>query len=316
MTFRHYKPAGTTNTYCKKKGYVTGPPGFKYAARRAAAALYPALFFLSAPAMNAQTSQPGCEQIFNMMINAIDQVKTLRFNLHSEERFATGFVVVNSMIKVNTAPYKVYYKDLARGVEALWLLGQNDNEAIINPNGFPYVNLRLDPYGKIMHKDAHQTIDRLGYSYIRKILYHSVNQFPDAYKKYIIRGEDTDYDGNSCYKLVMNFTDFHYLTVMVQNKGESVNSIADSFYLNNYLVLTANGLTSYEEELKPGTILSVPDVYAKTSVIVIRKDLNLPVYLRIYDNKGLFEVYGFTNIQVNTPMPDAEFTEDYPGYNF
>lgn len=280
------------------------------------AALFSAATLFAIQQLPAQTSQPECRQILDQMFNAIDQVKTLRFHLYSEERFGTEMIKVNSQIKVNVSPCKVYYKDLRRGIEALWLQGKNNNEAIINPNGFPYINLRLDPYGKIMHKDAHQTIDRLGYSYIRTVLYHSVYQFPDAFQKYITRAEDTIYDGNQCYKIVMTFPDFHYFTIMVENKGETVNTIADKFYLNNYLVLTANGLASYQNEIKQGTILSVPNVYAETSIIVIRKDLNLPVYLRIYDNKGLFEIYGFTHLEVNTDMPDEEFTESYPGYNF
>ncbi len=290
--------------------------GIMQSAALPAVMLFLAVSFFDAN-LYAQNTQSDCKQIINNMFDAIDKVRTLRFNLSSIERFGGArYVKANSTIKVNVSPYKVYYKDLQTGVEALWLQGQNNNEALINPNGFPYVNLRLDPYGKLMHKDSHQTVDRLGFSYIKTILYHSVNQFPNAYRDYIRQLDDTVFDGNICYKIEMTFPDFRYFTIMVQGNNETVNSIADKFYLNNYLVLKANGLSSYEDRLKAGTILSVPNMYAKTSIIIIRKDLNLPVYLRIYDDKGLFESYSFTNLQVNTDIPDAEFTESYPGYNF
>jgi outer membrane lipoprotein-sorting protein len=264
----------------------------------------------------AQSPVVQCEQVFTNMFNAIKTVKTIKYNLYANERIESKYVKANSTVKVNVSPVKVYYKDLKKGIEVLWLEGHEDNDAIVNPNGFPYVNLHLDPNGKLMHKDQHQTIDRLGFAYVGNVLYHSLIQFPDAYKKYVNYAGDSTWDGYSCYKMEINFPDFHYYKIMVQGNKETVNTVADKYYLNNYLVLSLNHLSSYEDEIKAGTQLLVPNGYAKRTIILIRKDNNLPVYIKVYDDKGLLEEYGFTKLQVNPTIDDMEFTENYTGYHF
>jgi hypothetical protein len=274
------------------------------------------LFIYQLSPLVAQNSAPDCEVIFDKMFNAMKQLKTLKYNLYAEERIENRIVRSTSLIKINVSPFKAYYKDLQKGLEALYVDGEEDNEAIINPNGFPYVNLHLDPNGKLMHKDAHQTIQRLGYGYMGSIIYHSLSRIPDAYQKYVHYSKDTLCDSNWCYKIVINFPEFHYYTVLVKDKGESVNTLADKFYLNNYIVLTTNHLSSYEDEFKVGQILTIPNAYAKTILLLVRKDINLPVYAEVYDDKGLFELYKFINVCVNPVFTDDEFTESHSGYKF
>lgn len=108
----------------------------------------------------AQSTDIKCEDIFNKMFDATKNVKTLRANLTSLERITNHVNLIHCTVKLNTSPYKVYTKDLDKGIEILYLKGKNDDDATVNPNGFPYVNLHLDPLGKIMRKEQHQTIER------------------------------------------------------------------------------------------------------------------------------------------------------------
>ena len=268
------------------------------------------------PSLRAQAPLADGDQIMHKMYDAIKQVKTLRYNLYASERIEDKYSVVNSMVKLNVAPFKAYYKDLKKGIEALFVDGQESNEAIVNPNGFPYFNLHLDPKGKLMHKDQHQTLDRLGFNYLGNILYHSLAQFPDAYNKYVKYIGDTTWEGSPCYKVEIDFPLFHYYNYLVQEKDENPVTLAAKLYLNDYLVLSANRLSSYEDNFKAGQILSIPNAYAKSTILVIRKDINLPVYIKVYDEKGLLEEYGFTHLQINPVIEDAEFTENFTGYHF
>jgi outer membrane lipoprotein-sorting protein len=258
----------------------------------------------------------SCEDIFNKMFSATKNVKTLRAKISSAERIDDHLNYTHFAFKINAAPYKAYSKDLDKGIEVLYLEGKNDNEATVNPNGFPYVNLHLDPYGKVMRKDQHQTIKNLGFNYISNILYHSLAKYPDAYAKYIKRDADTVWEGKACYKVEINFSAYTYSKYTVTEEGETVSKLAAKYYLSEYKILTLNNISWYDDELKVGQQILLPSAYAKTTILFINKENNLPVVIRTYDDKGFFEEYDYTNIQVNSTIADSEFTENYPGYHF
>jgi hypothetical protein len=265
--------------------------------------------------MTEKPAPPDCQHVLNQMFDAIKQVKTLRFNLYANERIDNSYSSASSVVKVNTSPLKIYYKDLKKGIEILWPEDESE-DALVNPNGFPYINLRLDPAGKLMHKDQHQTIDRLGYAYLGNTISHSLERYPDTYQKYVHYKCDTTCNGYPCYKIEIDFPEFGYYSFMVKDKGETVKTIAAKYYLNDYLILNANHLSSYEDELKVGQILSIPNVYGKCTLVTIRKEDNLPLEVTIYDNLGLLEEYSFTNVQVNSTISDVEFTSKYSDYHF
>jgi len=256
------------------------------------------------------------EDIFKKMFVAIKGVKTLRTNITSRERIIDHINHTSFAVKLNTSPYKAYSKDLDKGVEVLYLQGKNENDATINPNGFPYVNLHLDPLGKIMRKDQHQTIGRLGFDYISNILNHSISKYPDAYTKNIKRDADTVWDGVACYKMEISFPAYANTVYTVKEAGETVEKLAAKFYLSEYQILTLNNISWYDDELKIGKQILLPNAYAKSTILFIRKDNSLPVVVRISDDKGFFESYAYSKLQLNSTIPDAEFTENYPGYHF
>jgi hypothetical protein len=264
----------------------------------------------------AQNKEITNESIFNSMFAAIQNVKTLRYNLTAFERVDNTYNHAHSLVKLNVSPYKAYYKDLNKGIEVLWVDGQEDGDAIVNPNGFPYVNLHLSPLGKLMRKGQHQTMLRLGYAYLGDVLSHSLAKFPDVYKNYMHRLGDTVWDNSSCYKMDINFTLYTNTPYIVTKKGETVSSIATKKYLNDYEVLTLNNISWFEDELNIGQRILLPAAYAKHVVLFIDKKTCLPTVIRIYDDKGLFETYEFTNLQINSTILDSEFSENYPGYHF
>jgi len=261
-------------------------------------------------------SENQCRDIFNQMFSAINNVRTLRYNLYAVERIDNNFVSAHSSVKLNMSPFKAYYKNLDKGIEVLWVDGKVDGDAIVNPNGFPFVNLHLNPSGELMRKDQHQTILRLGYAYLGDMLSHSLAKFPDAYKNYVRCLGDTVWDNNPCYKVEVNFTQYATSTYIVTQKGETVSKIAAQYSLCEYEVLTINNISWYDDELKVGQTLQLPAAYAKHLVLLISKKNNLPLVIRVYDDKGLFELYSFSNLQLNPSIPDSEFTENYPGYHF
>lgn len=276
--------------------------------------LFIALIAFSA-ALQAQKDNT-CKDIFTKMFSAINNVHTLRYNLYAVERVDNNFTSANSMVKLNVSPFKAYYKDLKKGIEVLWVDGKEDGDAIVNPNGFPYVNLHLSPLGKLMRKGQHQTMLRLGYSYLGNVLSHSLAQHPDIYKNNVHRLSDTVWDNSPCYKIDINFTTYANVPYTVTQPGETVTKIAEQHYLSDYEILTLNNIEWYEDKLTVGQKLQLPAAYAKHVVLYISKESNLPLVIKVYDDKGLFELYEFTNLEVNCTILDSEFTETYPGYHF
>lgn len=256
------------------------------------------------------------EDIFSNMFTTIKNVKTIRADMTSIERIDGKVNITRYAIKFNNVPFKAYTKDLDKGVEVLYRDGENNNQATVNPNGFPYVNLHLNPYGKVMRKDQHQIVTRLGFNYISNVMYHSLAKYPDAYTKYIKRDADTVWDGSACYKIEINFTNYINTKYTVKEKGETVAKLAAKYYLSEYQILTLNDISWYDDELDVGQQILLPSAYAKSTILFIRKDNYLPVVIRIYDDKGFFEEYFYTHLQLNPVIPDAEFKEDYPGYHF
>jgi outer membrane lipoprotein-sorting protein len=263
-----------------------------------------------------QTKEVKNEDIFNNMYSAVKNVKTLRANMTAFERITNHVNHTHYSIKLNISPYKAYTKDLDKGVEVLYVQGQNDNKVAVNPNGFPYFTLHFDPLNKVMREAQHQTVFRMGFSYITNILYHSLNKYPDAYNHFIKRLEDTSWDGYPCYKMQLNFASYSLNKYTVNEPGETVSSLAAKYYLSDYEILTINNFSAYDDELEIGKQILLPSAYAKSATIFIRKDNNLPVVVRIFDDKGFFEQYTYTNMQVNSTILDNEFSEKYDGYHF
>ncbi len=263
-----------------------------------------------------QSVQLTSADIFTKMFSAIQNVKTLRANISSDERVEGTIKHTHFAIKLNVSPYEAYSKDLDKGVEILYLAGKNDNEATINPNGFPYVNVHFDPMSKTMRKGQHQTLTRLGFKYISDVLYHFIATYPNAYTTYIKRDADTVWDENSCYKMEINFSSYANTIYIVKNAGETIAKIASTYRLSEYQLLTLNNVSWYDDELSIGQKIIMPNAYAKNTVLLIRKDNYLPVVIRISDDKGFFEQYCYSHLQLNSTIPDAEFAENYPGYHF
>lgn len=148
------------------------------------------------------------------------------------------------------------------------------------------------------------------------MLYHSLSNYPGAYSQYVKQDADTIWDGDLCYKMEINFSSYVNNPYLIKGAGETVSTLAAKYYLSDYQILTLNNISWYNEELKTGQQILLPSAYAKTTILFIRKDNYLPVVIRTYDDKGLFEEYLYSNIRINSTIPDSEFTENYPGYHF
>ncbi len=255
----------------------------------------------------------GNRELIDKIFEAVDNIKTMRFNLQCNERIKGRMTHYESKVKLQVSPRKLYLS--LKGPEVLWIQGQNNGDALVNPGAFPYMNLNLDPYGSLMRKDQHHTIHEMGFQYLADILKDGLKRAGDKLDKYFVIVGDEKLDGRDCYKLAISFPDFAWETYKVK-KGENLTTIARKLRVSEYMVLMNNSKISWYNDVKEGQNIFVPNAYGKLTILLIDKEYMVPVSNEVFDDKGLFETYKYFDLQINTPIPAEEFSKTYKGYNF
>lgn len=254
------------------------------------------------------------KEILLKNLTAISEVKGLKYHLKVTERGKKGVNNYESSVKFIKKPKKVYL--YIKGTEVLWLEGKNKGKAYVKPNSFPYISLNLDPMGNIMRQDQHHTINEMGYDYFASIIEHSVIKIGNRFDEFFKLLPEEKINNRLCYKLVIENKDFGYTNYTVGD-NESITSIARKNYVSEYLILEKNlKFSDYFHILKKGEVIKIPTWYCKTVEIYIDKFYFLPIDVKIWDEKGLFEEYSYYFLQVNPSFEPSEFTKDYKDYKF
>lgn len=262
----------------------------------------------------SQKADPTAKELIFKMIKSIDAVERFKYSLKITERGKKGYNHYESSVKLNRAPRKIYL--YIKGIELIWVNGWNNNKAYVKPNSFPYINLSLDPLGGLMRQDQHHTINEMGFDYFGSIVGYIAlkvgNQFDQYFK---LEGEER-YNNRPCYKVTITTKDYGYENYTVGD-NENITTIARKLHISEYKMLEVNPkLNDYFDILKKGQVLKVPNAYAKDVVLYIDQLYNLPIGVKVSDDKGLFEQYDYFFLQVNPKIDDSEFTTGYKDYKF
>lgn len=256
----------------------------------------------------------NCREVMDKMIKSVSEVKGLKYDLKLVERIEKKYNYFGSSVKLNRKPRKLYLN--AKGIEVLWIEGKHDGDALVNPNSFPYINLYLDPYGSLMRQDQHHTIHEAGFDYFSSIIEANVKKTGDKFDQFFIPNGEETINGRLCYKVIINNKDFGAVNYTVQ-KNETLITIARKLFVGEYMILTLNKpkVGDYKD-VKAGQVIKVPTAYAKYVFLYVDKLNYLPIAVKVYDDKGLYEQYDYSNVQVNPVFAADEFTKDFKGYNF
>ena len=270
---------------------------------------------LSLSFVNLTEELPSGHALTKNMFKSTREIKSMVFNMKKIERIKGEFVEQESFVKLNRDPLKVYSKQL-RPKEGLEVLYSEDSKtALINPNGFPWVNLNLDPMGSTMRKGQHHTILDAGYDLVVSILEFLFNKYgEEAIGMAHNKGLST-YNGAVCWIIEIKNPYYKYEKYTVK-EGEQLNTIADKFRLSEYMIMENNKEIEHYDDLTAGQVISIPNDYSPRIVLYIEKERMIPLMMKIYDDKGLFEQYEYADITLNPELSPAEFTPDYEEYNF
>ncbi len=254
--------------------------------------------------------------LLDSVITAISKINTLKFTILKKERVNGVYKDGETFMKIQHRPFKDYSKILSaknKGMEVLYVTGKNGGDALINMNGFPFVNLNLDPKGTRMTENQHHVVFHSGLEYFGKIL----KNIRDRYKEKLIitATPNSTLKGMTGTKVEVTVPDFGYIKY-TSPQDETIINLADRLYLNPRIICDKNTThPSFTSIVKKGTSIQVPNAYCKKAIFFINKN-NVPFSQHIYDEKGLFEEYIYTNLIVNPTFAADEFDEDYKDYGF
>ena len=284
--------------------------------------IFPLIFsftFLSSISIDKEaiTSQ----LIIEKMLKELGSYKGVQFKMHSIERLKDNDrLKSNDMFsKLQVQPHCIYSKVLSgenAGTELLFAEGERKNKVLVNAGKF-IPNLDFSPFGSTLAKNQHHTLLCTGFGTIYNIL-------SDAYKKAIaMKKFETifKYEGEviwnnvRCYKMVVTDQNFS-ITNYKAKSGETVLSISKKLLIPEYSVLELNNGIKYFDEDLGNRQLKVPSSYAKTTILYINQKNFYPIFQQIFDNKGLFEQYEFSQLVVNPLFKSNEFSSNYKEYGF
>ncbi len=260
-----------------------------------------------------RTAPEKVKQVFEATRN----IETLKYELVRSERINGSYVENHFSIKIQRRPYKIYLKELSpnAGIEVLYPHPLDENKALVNPNGFPWVNLKLDPNGDLIRKDQHHTILEGGYDYVISVMEYLFYKHKDGISDLLNDHGTGQFNGQSCEIISMVNPNFTYNNHVVK-KGESISTIALKNRLNEYMIYEKNKNLSVFGQIKEGDVIQLPSDYASKMVLFIDQKRQIPLKLEVYDEQGLFEKYEFRNVEIDPQLSEEEFSDGFTAYSF
>ena len=260
--------------------------------------------FLAFPAVAQKANDTLTQEIMAEMFASIKKVETLTYLLKNTERIGNQLLSGEQFIKYSNSPKRCYFYMISpdKGSELIFSEGENDNLVMYDPSGFPYVRMNLDPLGDVMRHYNHHTVYEAGFTYMGRMLegaYHN-NMAIFNYQK------ELTWEGNQVYLLIMDNPNYTHITYQAR-ATESIRDIAEKFIVSEYKIYELNPKIRRFRPLKHDITLRIPNAYARKIELYVDKETYLPVYQKIYDEKGLFELYEYHDLSLNPDISKVDF---------
>ncbi len=237
-------------------------------------------------------------EVIEKTIATIKATNTLSFTFTKSERIKGKMEGGSSEIKLENNPFKLYLKTLGAdgGKELLFATGANGNKAVVKPNSFPYVTLKLDPFGSLLREKQHHTIFEIGFTYFGKIMTAYSQKINYKYKDFCTIDGEVEWQGRKCISVTCNYPSFAYVKYKVK-KDETLTSIAKRLLISDYMMLEKNSATVDDyDDLDENEEIMIPNLYCKKITFYVDKEKYLPIRQLIYDDIGLFEEYQYLKL--------------------
>jgi LysM repeat protein len=264
-------------------------------------------------------AQSPARKIMDEMIQHMGMVVSASARVKRMERLPDGSMIsgemeFKAMFRPSVKAY-VRIKSPREGTEVLYVEGWNDNEAYINTNGFPWINVSLDPQGSTMMEKQHHSLLCIGFKFTEGVV-RNINKDPNHdFDDHVTYLGVQKWSNRSVHVVKIEYPEFGPVKYTVQG-DENLCQIERKIFVPAAKILDMNpGMDDYWD-LKPGQVINVPNYYGKESIFMIDTENYMPIVQIVNDEKGLFEKYEYHDLKINPKFTTTEFTKDFPGYGF
>ncbi len=261
-------------------------------------------------------------EIIEKMTNSIKAQNQLSFTMEKKERDIKvtkfpKFVSGKFYAKLNVNPFKIYIKSFhpSPGAEILYKQGWNDNEALINPNAFPYFSLSFKPEHNLLLAGGHHCLKEAGFKMLYKMIEHYKKTYGDKVYDLIEYNGFYSWNDRNCHKITIKFPDYKILNYKSKS-GDNLYKIAERLLINVSKLRELNPKIDDTDFLQENQEIIVTNLYAEKIILYIDTENNFPIYQEIHDRKGLYEKFMYLTLDINKEINDEEFSRYYKNYNF
>ncbi len=259
----------------------------------------------------------NCSQIIQQTLDKISKINTITFYITSKERFNKDYAIEKGFYKIRNIPYSIYYKQIIPPTYAEVLINEKYNkEALVNPNSFPFINLKLSPYGEKLREKRHHNIYQAGYSYLKFTILQMKRKYQLSWENICEYNGLYKIDNKECFKITLT-NPYYKIKDYTVNKKYSVQDLALSLNVSDYKLLELNSnLKNILQSIPINTVIKIPSDYAKKIILYIETANYIIRKIEVFDEIGLFEQYIFEDIIVNPTYSTDEFDENNKSYGF
>lgn len=255
--------------------------------------------------------------LISLLKNQSRKIKNLEVCILTKERINGEYISKKNDFKINTSPFKLYLKEEypRKGLEVLYVDGLNNGKAWVRPNSFPWSTISLSPLGNTMRNGQHHSIFKSGYSFFIDVLDHMQTKYNDNLNDLISYNARVKYNNIICHKITFTNPNFKYVYYTII-EGDNLEKLSYKLKVNDYMIKEINPEITSFEKLETGKKIKVPNDYGTSFILYIEEQSNLLIGVKIFDDKGLWEEYTYSNIKINPSFDPADFDVKNPEYNF
>ena len=227
---------------------------------------------------------------------AVSKLNRFSFELSNCERIEGEIKCGIQKVIVQQNPFKchIIFVEPKTGDQLVFNEEWSDGDALYLPEDFPYIDMKLDPLGSQMRKDNHHTIFELGFSFFADLVGYYYRLKPESFKAVKLK--------NGSLRIISEFNDFKY------NKERVVTTQTSRKFAQKRMICEHHIFERNKKRmLRKDQLIEVPNYYYSRMEIDVDQTTWLPLHIRVYDDKGLFENYGFSDLNTNPVFDDALF---------